>query len=99
MKNNIRFIYASSAATYGAGEQGYNEDTIEKLKPLNMYGYSKQLFDLWAMKNDVLDKIVGLKYFNVFGPNEYHKEDMRSLINKAYYQIREQGKRILLFVI
>ena len=91
--NGIRFIYASSAATYGAGENGFSDDdcVMEKLRPLNMYGYSKQLFDLYAKSNGLLDKIVGLKFFNVFGPNEYHKKDMRSLVNKAYHQIKETG--------
>ena len=74
---DIRFIYASSAATYGAGEKGYIEDNFKELIPLNMYAYSNQLFDLWADKNKMLDKVAGLKYFNVFGPNEYHKDDMR----------------------
>jgi ADP-L-glycero-D-manno-heptose 6-epimerase len=91
---NIRFIYASSAATYGDGSQGFSddEDKLETLKPLNPYGYSKQLFDLWAKKNGLLDKIVGLKYFNVFGPNEYHKAEMRSFVLKAFEQINATGK-------
>jgi len=86
---NIRFIYASSAATYGDGSAGFSDDEerIENLKPLNMYGYSKQLFDLWARRTGLLKKIVGLKYFNVFGPNEYHKADMRSFVLKAFEQI------------
>jgi ADP-L-glycero-D-manno-heptose 6-epimerase len=91
---NIRFIYASSAATYGDGSQGFsdNEDTLETLKPLNPYGYSKQIFDLWAKRNGLLEKIVGLKYFNVFGPNEYHKAEMRSFVLKAFEQINATGK-------
>ena len=90
----IRFIYASSAATYGDGSAGFSddEDKIEKLRPLNMYGYSKQLFDLWARRTGLLKKIVGLKYFNVFGPNEYHKADMRSFVIKAFEQINATGK-------
>ncbi len=90
----IRFIYASSAATYGDGSAGFSDDEnkIENLRPLNMYGYSKQLFDLWAKRAGLLSKIVGLKYFNVFGPNEYHKEDMRSFILKSFEQINETGK-------
>jgi len=94
LNNNARFIYASSAATYGGGERGYadDENEIENLRPLNMYGYSKQLFDLWAKKEGILNKIVGLKYFNVYGPNEYHKGDMRSVIHKAFGQIMETGK-------
>ena len=91
---NIRFIYASSAATYGDGSRGFSDDhkSIDKLVPLNMYGYSKQMFDLWARKTGMLEKIVGLKYFNVFGPNEYHKGDMRSFVHKAFGQIGRCGK-------
>ncbi|MHC4759508.1 MAG: ADP-glyceromanno-heptose 6-epimerase, partial [Planctomycetota bacterium] len=90
----IRFIYASSAATYGDGLQGFddNEAKLESLRPLNMYGYSKQLFDLWARRAGLLKEIVGLKYFNVFGPNEYHKADMRSFVLKAFEQINATGK-------
>lgn len=88
------FIYASSAATYGDGSLGYTTDekTTEKLRPLNMYGYSKQLFDLWALRQGVLKKLVGIKFFNVFGPNEYHKGDMRSVVCKAFDQIQKDGK-------
>ncbi|MCJ7692454.1 MAG: ADP-glyceromanno-heptose 6-epimerase [Sedimentisphaerales bacterium] len=91
---DIRFIYASSAATYGDGAEGFNdnEEQIYILRPLNMYGYSKQLLDLWAHRTGLLKKIVGLKYFNVFGPNEYHKADMRSFILKAFEQINAKGK-------
>ncbi|MCZ7603402.1 MAG: ADP-glyceromanno-heptose 6-epimerase [Melioribacteraceae bacterium] len=94
LERDIRFIYASSAATYGSGEFGYNdnENEVEKLRPLNMYGYSKQMFDLWAKQNKVLDRIVGLKYFNVYGPNEFHKGDMRSVVHKSFEQIRDTGK-------
>ena len=94
ISNNIRFIYASSAATYGDGKYGFsdNEENLEKLKPLNIYGYSKHLFDLWIKRNRLLDKVVGLKYFNVFGPNEYHKKDMRSKVIKAYEEIKREGK-------
>jgi len=93
MKNKVRFIYASSAATYGNGELGFSdEDEVsEKLHPLNAYGYSKQLFDLWAIQSKAIDKIAGIKFFNVFGPNEYHKGEMKSLVYKAYYQIQQQG--------
>lgn len=92
--NNMRFIYASSAATYGDGSNGMVDgfDDLGKLRPLNVYGYSKHMFDQYAARNSMLDTIVGLKYFNVFGPNEDHKGDMRSLVNKAYEQIRETGK-------
>ncbi|MFZ5949357.1 MAG: ADP-glyceromanno-heptose 6-epimerase [Candidatus Rifleibacteriota bacterium] len=93
-ENNSRFIYASSAATYGEGEQGFLDDDsqIEKLAPLNMYGYSKHLFDLWLKRKGLLDKAVGLKFFNVFGPNEYHKGSMRSFILKSFEQIKKTGK-------
>ncbi|HEY5533816.1 MAG TPA: ADP-glyceromanno-heptose 6-epimerase [Ignavibacteria bacterium] len=91
---DVRFIYASSAATYGNGSSGYqdNDDELDKLMPLNGYGYSKQLFDVWARDNGYLDKIAGLKYFNVFGPNEYHKEDMRSVVHKSFQQIKKTGR-------
>ncbi|HQU81608.1 MAG TPA: ADP-glyceromanno-heptose 6-epimerase [Pyrinomonadaceae bacterium] len=94
VEKGIRFIYASSAATYGDGENGMEDgvSTLEKLRPLNVYGYSKHLFDLYAKRNNLFDTIVGLKYFNVFGPNENHKDDMRSLVNKAFAQIRDTGK-------
>jgi ADP-L-glycero-D-manno-heptose 6-epimerase len=90
----IRFIYASSAATYGDGSAGMADgtDDLDKLKPLNLYGLSKHLFDMYAAEKGWFDRIVGLKYFNVFGPNENHKGDMRSLVNKAFDQIRETGK-------
>lgn len=94
VEKNIRFIYASSAATYGDGSLGFDDDELklETLRPLNMYGYSKQLFDLWAKRNKILDKIAGIKYFNVYGPNEYHKGDMRSVVHKAFEQVRGTGK-------
>jgi ADP-L-glycero-D-manno-heptose 6-epimerase len=94
LKHGVRFIYASSAATYGDGTKGFSDDhgTTHELKPINMYGYSKQLFDLWVLRNKLEGKIAGIKFFNVFGPNEYHKADMTSLIFKAFYQIRETGK-------
>ena len=93
-----RFNYASSAATYGDGAQGMDDKSTDlaALRPLNMYGYSKHLFDLYAQRHGFLDEIVGVKYFNVFGPNEDHKADMRSLVNKAYQQILVTG-RVQLF--
>ncbi len=93
IEKDIRFIYASSAATYGDGSLGFKDDEkiCQTLKPLNMYGYSKNLFDTWAIKQGITDKIVGVKYFNVFGPNEYHKGDMRSVVHKAYEQILSTG--------
>ena len=98
LAKEIRFIYASSAATYGDGLRGYDDDEsrLAELQPLNMYGYSKHLFDLWAKREKVSNKIVGLKYFNVYGPNEYHKGDMRSVVHKAFGQIKETG-RVKLF--
>lgn len=91
---NARFIYASSAATYGDGEHGFvdNDSQLPLLRPMNMYGYSKQLFDLWALRQGLLDKIVGIKFFNVYGPNEQHKGEMRSLVLKAYEQIGTTGQ-------
>lgn len=93
LKNSARFVYASSAATYGDGVEGMDdkENDLHRLRPLNMYGYSKHMFDLYAQKHGFLDNIVGLKYFNVYGPNEDHKGDMRSVVHKAYGQIRETG--------
>lgn len=94
LRHGIRFIYASSAATYGGGENGFTDDEslLEQLRPINMYGYSKQLFDLWAQRTGVTGSIAGLKFFNVYGPNEYHKGDMASVVFKAFHQINETGK-------
>lgn len=94
LRHNIRFIYASSAATYGDGALGYSDanDVTPTLHPLNPYGYSKHIFDVWALRGDRINKMVGLKFFNVFGPNEYHKEDMRSMVHKAYHQIVQTGQ-------
>lgn len=99
LQQNSRFVYASSAATYGDGSQGMsdeNEGLLPSLRPLNMYGYSKHMFDLYALRNKYLGDIVGLKYFNVFGPNENHKGEMRSLVIKAFEQVQKDG-RIRLF--
>ncbi|MFA4917412.1 MAG: ADP-glyceromanno-heptose 6-epimerase [Syntrophales bacterium] len=94
IKHDVRFIYASSAATYGDGSLGFSDDDslTKVLRPLNMYGYSKQLFDLWVLRHKAEQKITGIKFFNVFGPNEYHKGEMTSMIYKAFQQIRETGK-------
>ena len=94
LAKGARFIYASSAATYGDGALGYSDDDAltPQLKPLNLYGQSKQDFDMWAMQRGLLSKIAGLKYFNVYGPYENHKGEMRSVVNKAYRQIQETGK-------
>jgi ADP-L-glycero-D-manno-heptose 6-epimerase len=93
LRQGARFVYASSAATYGDGTLGYSDEdsATPALRPLNMYGYSKHLFDLWALQTGVFDRIVGLKYFNVYGPYEDHKGGMRSLVQKAYHQIIERG--------
>ena len=93
VENDIRFVYASSAATYGGCECGYKDDEaeIEKLRPLNMYGYSKQMFDLWAKKHGLLDSITGVKFTNVYGPNEWHKGSMRSMVCRSFEQIRDTG--------
>lgn len=93
VSNKIRFIYASSAATYGDGSNGMEDGTedLGRLRPLNMYGYSKHIFDQYAKRTGLFEHIVGLKYFNVFGPNEAHKDDMRSLVSKAFDQIQETG--------
>ncbi len=90
----VRFINASSAATYGDGSRGYTDDEalIHELEPLNLYAHSKQDFDLWARAEGVLDRIVCLKYFNVYGPNEWHKGDMRSMVCKGFEQIQAHGK-------
>ncbi len=94
LEKGIRFIYASSAATYGAGENGYSDDEsrLEILKPLNLYGDSKQKFDLWAQAQGAFKNLVGLKYFNVYGPNEYHKQNMQSMVRKGFLQLRDTGK-------
>ena len=88
-----RFVYASSAATYGDGSAGMegDETKLDSLRPLNMYGYSKHLFDLHAWRTGFLHQMVGLKYFNVYGPNEDHKGDMRSLVHKSTAQVRAEG--------
>ncbi len=93
LANKSRFVYASSAATYGDGAQGMedNESALDSLRPLNMYGYSKHLFDLHAKRAGILNKVCGLKYFNVFGPNEDHKGDMRSLVHKSFAQVQTKG--------
>lgn len=100
LTHDARFVYASSAATYGDGALGMNDDLVgdelSRLRPLNAYGYSKQLFDQHAMVHGMFDRIVGLKFFNVFGPNEGHKGEMRSLVHKAYEQVRDTG-RVKLF--
>lgn len=93
--HDARFVYASSAATYGNGDAGWDDSfelaTLRRYHPLNMYGYSKHLFDTYAARQGLFDRIVGVKYFNVFGPNEWHKGHMRSMVLKAWEQINETG--------
>ncbi|MFA5117567.1 MAG: ADP-glyceromanno-heptose 6-epimerase [Candidatus Omnitrophota bacterium] len=98
LKKKVPFLYASSAATYGDGELGYNDaDRVTvKLKPLNMYGYSKHAFDLWLLNNKLTRQVAGFKFFNVFGPNEYHKGDMKSVIAKTFDTVAA-GKTMRLF--
>jgi ADP-L-glycero-D-manno-heptose 6-epimerase len=92
VENGVRFLYASSGATYGDGDAGFSDELpIERLTPLNMYGYSKQLFDLQAKRSGLAGHIVGLKFFNVFGPNEYHKAGMVSHIFRGCQQIQQTG--------
>ncbi len=93
LKHGIRFIYASSAATYGNGGLGFNDahEGLEELKPLNLYGFSKYYFDLWAKQQGIIDQIVGLKYFNVFGPNENHKARMASMVYKMVPIVQKEG--------
>ncbi len=93
-ENNVPLIYASSAATYGSGDLGYNDDheVVEKLQPLNPYGVSKNEFDKWALAQKSAPPFwAGLKFFNVYGPNEYHKERMASVIFHSYNQIKKDG--------
>lgn len=92
----FRLVYASSAATYGDGSAGFEDDErkLINLRPLNPYGYSKHLFDMWLYTGRYFQDyaIAGLKYFNVFGPNEYHKGSMQSMVLKGFRQIRDTGK-------
>lgn len=94
LSRDTRFVYASSAATYGDGSAGMDDTApdLDRLRPLNMYGYSKHLFDQYARRQGLLTRIAGVKYFNVFGPNEDHKGDMRSLVHKAFQQIQTTGR-------
>ncbi len=94
VSRNVRFIYASSASVYGDGKKGFSDsDSLTpSLAPMNIYGYSKQLFDIWALKTKASSAMTGLRFFNVYGPNEYHKDNMCSLVFKAFNQIKETGK-------
>ena len=92
---DIPIIYASSAATYGDGDLGYSDshESVKKLRPLNAYGFSKQYVDQWLIRQKEKPSVwYGVKFFNVFGPNEYHKDDMSSLVFKAYHQIKDKGE-------
>lgn len=97
LEKGARFINASSAATYGAGEWGFSDNVklLDKLLPLNMYGYSKQLFDLWLKRENLLAEAASLKFFNVYGPNEYHKGDMASVASKLFAEISKSGHATL----
>lgn len=89
LARNLRFIYASSCATYGDGGNGYLDDEtqLKKLRPLNIYGYSKHMFDLWLKHQGLLKRVIGLKFSNIYGPNEQHKAEMRSVVCRAFEQI------------
>jgi ADP-L-glycero-D-manno-heptose 6-epimerase len=93
IRQKIPLLYASSAATYGDGKEGYRDDEnlLPTLRPRNAYGFSKHLFDLWAHTEGWLKKITGFKFFNVFGPNEAHKTGMTSVVYNAFHQIRKNG--------
>jgi ADP-L-glycero-D-manno-heptose 6-epimerase len=95
-EHDVPFFYASSAATYGAGERGYNDTSIDHLRPLNGYGYSKHFFDQWVLrqiteKQPTPPAWAGFKFFNVYGPNEYHKERMASVAFHTFNQFKETG--------
>ena len=92
-ESRVPFIYASSAATYGAGEQGYSDDveTISKLRPINKYGYSKHLFDQWVLRQEnTPSHWAGLKFFNVYGAGEHHKGGQASVVFHAFPQVRDR---------
>lgn len=98
LASGVRFLNASSAAVYGAGEEGYDDgvDSLFRLRALNMYGYSKLLFDQWAARSGALSRLASLRFFNVYGPNEYHKGDMASMVAKSFARVMAEG-RISLF--
>ena len=98
LRTGARFVYASSAATYGSGSHGYCDDDAwtPMLQPLNLYGWSKQWFDVWALLTGAMRRIAGLKFFNVYGPGEDHKGEMRSLVAKSYQQMMRE-KTLVLF--
>jgi ADP-L-glycero-D-manno-heptose 6-epimerase len=94
LQHGHRFIYASSAATYGDGSQGFSDDhtLLESLRPLNLYGFSKHMVDIWMLRQGVIDQVVGLKYFNIFGPYEETKGRMASMVYHMGEQIKQTGK-------
>jgi ADP-L-glycero-D-manno-heptose 6-epimerase len=94
LQHGVRFVYASSAAVYGDGSQGFSDadDVTPKLRPLNLYGFSKWMFDMWVLENGLKDRVAGLRYFNVFGPNEYHKGPMASVVYRSFPQAAKEGK-------
>jgi len=96
--HSARFIYASSAATYGDGSNGYDDaqSKLNDFRPLNIYGYTKHIFDLWMLETGLLNKSIGFKFFNVFGPNEYHKGEMMSVVCKRFDEVKS-GKPMRLF--
>ncbi|MCD6460697.1 ADP-glyceromanno-heptose 6-epimerase [bacterium] len=93
-----RFLYASSGAVYGNGNLGFSDsdELTPKLRPLNAYGFSKWVFDMWVLENGFIDKVAGLRFFNVFGPNEYHKGNMASVVFRAFALAQQEG-RVRLF--
>jgi len=98
LSNGMFFHYASSASVYGDGKEGYSDapERLEHFHPLNPYAESKWLFDKWVISEKLLDRVVGFRYFNVYGPNEQHKGNMRSMVSKAFDQIKDGG-RVKLF--
>jgi ADP-L-glycero-D-manno-heptose 6-epimerase len=93
VRRGVRCLYASSAAVYGDGRNGFSDDhtLFDRLQPLNPYGKSKLLVDIWARDEGFVESVVGLRFFNVFGPNEWHKGGMRSVINKKFAEVRDSG--------
>ncbi len=93
LNNSVRFIYASSAAVYGDGSKGFSDldELTLGMEPLNPYGFSKLLFDRWLINNKLSGSVVGLRFFNVFGPNEYHKGKMSSIIYRSFPMAKKEG--------
>lgn len=98
LDHGARFVYASSAAVYGDGSLGFSDDhaLTPRLRPLNPYGFSKWLFDMWLLEQDYAEEVAGLRFFNVYGPREGHKGPMASVVQRAFPQAREEG-RVRLF--